>query len=336
MKKSYYLFNAGRMSRKDNSLKFTAMDEEGNEKETRYIPIEGTEELFVFGSLEANSALYNFLGKNKIQVHFFDYYEHYTGSFQPKDYLLAGKVLIAQTKAYLEKENRLSLAKKFIEGASSNILKNLKYYNSESRGKDLQTEIDTINSLILEIANTNDVAQLMGIEGNIRQVYYKGFNIIINDFMMENRSKRPPENEVNAMISFGNSLCYAAVLSCIYHTQLNPTISFLHEPSERRFSLALDISEIFKPIITDRIIFKLLNKKEIQETDFVNELNGCYLKEAGRKTFVKAFEDRLHETIEHRELKRKVSYKHLMKLECYKIVKHVLGIREYKPFKIWW
>jgi CRISPR-associated protein Cas1 len=336
MKKSYYLFNPGRMSRKDSTLKFTAMDEDGNEKESKYIPVEGTEELFVFGSLDANSALYNFLGKNKIQVHFFDFYEHYTGSFQPKEYLLAGRVLIAQTQVYIDKDRRLATAKKFIQGASGNILKNLKYYNSESRGKDLQTEIDTIESLALGISSVNDVSELMGIEGNIRQVYYKGFNTIINDFMMENRSKRPPENEINAMISFGNSLCYATVLSCIYHTQLNPTISFLHEPGERRFSLALDIAEIFKPIITDRIIFKLLNKKEIQGSDFVNELNGCYLKDSGRKTFAKAFEDRLHETIEHRELKRKVSYKHLIKLECYKLVKHVMDIREYKPFKIWW
>ena len=176
----------------------------------------------------------------------------------------------------------------------------------------------------------------MGIEGNIRQIYYLGFNTIVNDFMMGNRTKRPPQNEVNAMISFGNSLCYSAILSNIYHTQLSSTISFLHEPGYRRFSLALDLSEIFKPILTDRIIFKLLNKKEIQEQDFVHELNGCYLKDSGRKTFVKAFDERLQETIEHRELKRKVSYKHLIKLECYKIVKHIMDIREYKPFKIWW
>lgn len=336
MKKSYYLFNPGKMSRKDNTLKFTTLDENGNEKESRYIPVEGTDEIFVFGSLEANSALYNFLGKNQIQVHFFDYYEHYTGSFQPKEYLLAGRVQIAQTQVYLDKVKRLDIAKKFIQGASGNILKNLKYYNSESRGKDLQTEIDTIENLAQGLSNIQEVPELMGIEGNIRQVYYNGFNTIINDFMMGNRTRRPPENEVNAMISFGNSLCYASVLSNIYHTQLNPTISFLHEPGERRFSLALDIAEIFKPIITDRIIFKLLNKKEIQENDFSHELNGCYLKDSGRKIFVKAYEERLHETIEHRELKKKVSYKHLIKLECYKIVKHIMGIREYKPFKIWW
>lgn len=336
MKKTYYLFNPGKLSRKDNTLKFTTLDENGAEKESRYLPIEGTEDLFVFGAMDANSSLYNFLGKNRVAVHFFDFYEHYTGSFMPKEYLLAGKMQIEQTRFYLDDVKRLALAKKFVEGSCSNILKNLKYYNADSRGKDLETEISGIENLSLGISESKRITELMGVEGNIRQVYYSSFGVIVNDFAMGNRSKRPPENELNAMISFGNSLCYSLVLGCIYHTQLNPTISFLHEPGFRRYSLALDISEIFKPILVDRIIFKLLNRKEIQENDFVHELNGCYLKESGRKVFVRAFEDRLQETIEHRDLKKKVSYKHLVKLECYKIVKHLLDIREYKPFKIWW
>lgn len=147
MKKPYYLFNPGRLSRKDNTLQFILLDEEGNEKSKRAIPIEGVDELFVFGSLDANSALYNFLGKHHIQVHFFDYYEHYTGSFLPRDYLLAGKVLINQTKHYIDTNKRNELAKKFIQGASDNILKNLKYY--ASRGKDLQKQIQEIEMLKL-------------------------------------------------------------------------------------------------------------------------------------------------------------------------------------------
>src|SRR5690606_384185 len=103
MKKSYYLFNPGRMSRKDNTLKFTPIDGDGREGVSKYIPVEGVSDLYCFGSLDANSALYNFLGKANIAVHFFDYYEHYTGSFSPKEYLLAGKMQIAQTKHYLDK-----------------------------------------------------------------------------------------------------------------------------------------------------------------------------------------------------------------------------------------
>ncbi|MBN9351913.1 MAG: type I-B CRISPR-associated endonuclease Cas1 [Chitinophagaceae bacterium] len=334
MKKSYYLFNPGRLSRKDNTLKFTPVDENGTEGAPKYIPVEGVSDFYCFGSLDANSAFYNFLGKQQIAIHFFDYYEHYTGSFMPKDYLLAGKMQIEQSKKYINGSHRLAIARKFIEGAAFNILRNLKYY--QSRGKELSGCIESIEQLNTGISESTDVDALMGIEGNIRQIYYDAFDIILNDFSMDGRSKQPPKNEVNALISFGNMMCYAMCLGQIYHTQLNPTIGFLHEPGFRRYSLALDIAEIFKPILVDRVIFKVLNKKEIQEKDFDIQLNKVTLKDAARKTFVKSFEEKLNETIKHRSLKRSVSYKHLVKLECYKLTKHILNMEEYKPFKAWW
>ena len=167
-------------------------------------------------------------------------------------------------------------------------------------------------------------------------VYYESFDLIINDFQMGSRTKQPPSNEINALISFMNMLCYTLCLDMIYHTQLNPTISYLHQPGERRFSLALDLAEIFKPILVDRILFSLLNKKIVQRLDFDYKINSCLLKERGRKKVVRAWDERLNESIKHRVLKRNVSYRHLVKLECYKLVKHILGIEEYKPFKAWW
>lgn len=334
MKKTYYLFNPGRLSRTDNTLKFTPVDEDGHEQTPRYLPVEGIDELYVFGALDANSALYNFLGKNDIAVHFFDYYENYTGSFMPRDYLLSGRMLLCQTAQYSDKKKRMIIARKFIDGASFNMIKNLKYYNN--RGKDLEPIIEQIELYKQKIPETKEVDELMGIEGNIRQMYYEAFNLIINDFTMGNRTKQPPQNEVNALISFGNMMCYSECLRSIHQTQLNPTISYLHTPGERRYSLSLDISEIFKPILVDRVIFRVLNKKEIQEKHFEKNMNRCLLNESGRKVFIQAFEERLTETIQHRSLKRNVSYKHLVKLECYKLAKHVLNIEEYKPLKMWW
>jgi CRISPR-associated protein Cas1 len=189
---------------------------------------------------------------------------------------------------------------------------------------------------MLNINNASAIEELMGIEGNIRICYYDAFAVIINEFEMGVRTRRPPSNEVNAMISFVNSLCYTLCLDTIYHTQLNPTISFLHQPGERRYSLALDVSEVFKPVLTDRLIFSLFNKKQVQSCDFDTKLNRCLLKDNGRKTVVKCWDEKLNETIRHRSLGRSVSYKHLVKLECYKLAKHILGMEEYKPFKAWW
>lgn len=339
MKKTYYLFNPGTLERKDNTLKFTPFEEDGNGEmlksgQPRYLPVEDIMEFYVFGSLRANSSLYNFLGQKGIAVHFFDYYENYTGSFMPRDSLLSGRMILAQTSAYQNKKKRIELARKFVEGASFNMTKNLRYYNT--RGKDLDGLIEKIEEYTSQLPYLNAVDAIMGIEGNVRQIYYKGFDLILNDFSMDGRSKMPPRNEVNALISFGNMMCYSQCLRAIHQTQLNPTISYLHTPGERRYSLSMDISEIFKPILVDRVIFRLLNKRELQEKHFDNKLNRCLLNPTGKKIFVKAFDERLSETIQHRSLKRKVSYKHLVKLECYKLSKHLLGMEEYKPFKMWW
>ena len=334
MKKTYYLFNPGRLSRKDNTLKFTPVDEDGNDLKPRYLPIEGVEDFYVFGSLDANSSLYNFLGQKQVNVHFFDYYENYTGSFMPRDYLLSGKMLINQVKTHLNKKSRLEIAKKLIEGAAHNMLKNLAYYNN--RGKDVEAIMKVIETYVPRIQDQGSVEELMGIEGNIRMNYYEAFNEIITDFEMSGRSKQPPRNEVNALISYGNMMCYSQCLRAIYQTQLNPTISFLHSPGERRFSLALDLAEIFKPLLVDRIIFKVLNKREIKKEDFDIKMSNIRLKDKGKKKFIESFENRLNETIQHRVLKRSVSYKYLIRLECYKLIKHIMVMEEYKPFKIWW
>lgn len=338
MKRSFYLFSSGILERKDNTLKFTpiSLDEDGQEvgQQPRYIPIEDVSELYAFGSLRANSSLYNFLGQRDVPVHFFDYYENYTGSFMPRDGLLSGKALLAQAKAYQNGRRRTDLARKFIQGAAWNMVMNLNYYNR--RGKDLNGKIDEIKSFYQALADASTVEEVMGVEGNVRRIYYSAFDFILDDFKMGDRTKQPPENEVNALMSFGNMMCYTETLRAVHQTQLNPTISFLHTPGERRYSLCLDVSEIFKPIIVDRVIFKVLNKHAIQKTHFDRKLNSCLLNEKGKKIYVAAMEERYNETFRHRSLGRNVSYRHLIKLECYKLLKDILGIEEYKPFKMYW
>lgn len=334
MKKTYYLFNPGKLTRKDNTLKFTPVNEEGVTQKPRYLPVEQVEELYVFGSLDAGSSLYNFLGKHQILVHFFDYYENYTGSFMPREGLLSGKLLVAQANFNYRKSKRLPIAMAFVDGGSFNMLKNLRYY--ARREKNLIAEIDDIEKLRNRIVNVQGIEELMGVEGNIRKVYYRGFDEILSDHKMGGRSYRPPENEVNALISFGNMMCYSQCLRAIHQTQLNPTISFLHQPGERRFALALDLAEIFKPILVDRLIFRMLNRHELKPSDFESGINRIVLKDKAKKKFVQAWENRLSETIQHRTLKRSVSYKHLIKLEAYKLIKHIMNIEEYKPLKMYW
>ena len=337
MKQPKYLFNAGRMSRQDNTLKFTPVDEAGVEGQPRYLPVEQISDLYVFGSLDANSALYNFLGQQHIAVHFFDFYDNYTGSFMPREYLLAGKMQVEQTKHYMAAKKRIDIARRFVQGAADNILRVLKYHDNRDKNKALAEAIATIERLLASVLTATDVPMLMGIEGNIRQTYYGCFDAIVGQtFCMDGRSKRPPLNELNALISFGNMMCYTVCLSTIYHTQLNPTISFLHEPGVRRYSLALDLAEVFKPILVDRLIFRMVNKRQLQPSDFRVEIGGCVMKGPAQKRFVEGFRDQLKETIKHRVLGRSITYRSLVKQECYKLQKHLLGMEEYRPFRAYW
>ncbi len=330
MKQSYYLYKSGRIQRKDNSLEIVYKD---NTKKS--IPIERVDDIYVMTEFDFNTSLLNFLGKYGISVHFFNYYGFYTGTYYPKEQLVSGKLLVKQVESYTNKKKRLEVAKAFIDAAAYNIYRNLVYYNN--RGKDLSVYMQEIEYLRKQISQCKNVQELMGIEGNIRKSYYASWNTIINqDIEFEKRVKNPPDNAINSLISYVNTIIYTRVLSEIYKTQLNPTISYLHEPSERRFSLCLDVSEIFKPILADRLIFSMLNKKQITEKDFEKELNFLYIKENARKEITKEIDKRLQTTIKHKKLGREVTYEYLMRLELYKLIKYFTEDIPYEGFKIWW
>lgn len=331
MKQSYYLYKSGRLQRKDNTLEIVYKD---NTK--KVIPVERVEDIYVMTEFDFNTALLNFLSQYGIKIHFFNYYGFYTGTYYPKESLVSGKLLIKQVEHYTDSNKRIKIAKAFIDSASYNIHRNLVYY--KNRGKDLEEFIKEIEFYRNQIENCKDVNELMGIEGNIRKVYYSSWNDIINqDIKFEKRVKNPPDNAINSLISYVNTIIYTRVLSEIYKTQLNPTISYLHEPSERRFSLCLDIAEIFKPLIGDRLIFSMLNKKQITENDFEKNLNFLYIKDKPRMEITKEMDKRLQTTIKHKKLDREVSYEYLVRLEVYKLIKYLLGDEEkYEGFKMWW
>lgn len=330
MKQSYYLYKSGRLKRKDNTLEIVYAD---NTK--KCIPVERVDDIYVMTELDFNTNLLNFLSPFGINVHFFNYYGFYTGTYCPKESLVSGKLLIKQVEHYNDKEKRLYIAKAFIESSSYNIYRNLTYYNN--RGKNLKDYMNDIDYLRKQIKLCKDVPELMGIEGNIRKSYYDSWNTIINqDIAFEKRVKNPPDNAINSLISYVNTIIYTRVLSEIYKTQLNPTISYLHEPSERRFSLCLDIAEIFKPIIADRLIFSMLNRRQITEKDFEANLNFTYIKEEARKNITREIDSRLQTKIKHKKLNREVSYEYLIRLEMYKLIKHLLEDEEYEGFKMWW
>ncbi len=330
MKETLYIFSDGKLKRQANTLYF-----EGGEKK-KYIPVEHICSMMIFGEITINKKLLEFLSQNEILLHFFNHYGYYVGTYYPREHYNSGYLILKQAEFYLDKEKRFVLARKFVEGAIINMLRVLKYYNT--RGCNLESCIEGIENLQEKVFIQEGIEELMAIEGNVREKYYEAFNDIIKDenYPFPKRTKRPPKTRLDALISFGNSMFYTVALCEIYKTHLDPRIGFLHSTNFRRFTLNLDISEVFKPVIVDRMIFSLLNKNMLRESHFVKELDGVFLNEKGRELFIREFEDKLKSTIKHNKLKRNVSYRRLLRMELYKLEKHLIGEEEYEPFAARW
>ncbi len=330
MKRSLYIYNGGQLKRQDNTLHY--ISEKGDKKD---LPIETVSDIYVMTEMSLNTALLNIASKYGICMHFFNYYDFYTGSFYPKEQLLAGNLLVHQVTHYTDYEKRVDLAKRILLAASANIYRNLRYYNG--RGKDVSEAMQRIEYLRKDLSHYQTIQELMGCEGNIRRTYYETWNTIVDQpINFDKRVMNPPDNRINSLISYVNSLVYTTVLSQVYQTQLNPTISYLHEPGVRRFSLCLDLAEIFKPLIGDRIIFSLLNRNQITDDSFTEGLNFLHLKKEASMTIMAEFDKTLARTIKHKELGKDVTYKYLIRLEIYKLIKHLLGEKEYLGFEMWW
>lgn len=322
--RDYYIFKSGRLRRNENTVEFE--DTTGVKKS---LPVNDIYCIHLFGEIDLNTKLIVFMNQYGIPLHFYNYYGYYSGSYYPREKLLSGFLIVKQVRFYIEIQNRLTIAREFVNAAIHNILANLEHY--KKNGKDVSSFIEKIKEEYVLLESVSNIAELMGLEGRVRDLYYSSFNSFLREgFEFEKRTRMPPQNMMNSLISFGNSLLYATVLTEIYHTQLTPTISYLHEPGERRYSLALDMSEVFKPIIVDRTIFNLINNRIIKEEHFLEDLNFCYLNEQGRRTFLAEYQKKLDTTVKNATLKRNISYQRLIRIECFKLVKHLLGEKDYK------
>ncbi len=324
--KPIYIFSSGRLSRRQNTLFL----ESGDGKKP--VPIKRVSEIYVFGEVELNKRLLEFLTQNRIPMHFFNRYEYYVGTYYPREYLNSGFLTLKQAEHYLNPTLRLDLARRFTQGAIANMRRVLDYYRR--RGADLQSAIAVLEDLASKVPETDGIPELMALEGNAREVYFHAWDHILpSEFALHIRTRRPPRSPINALVSFLNSLLYTAVLGQIYQTHLDPRIGYLHETNYRRHSLNLDIADVLKPTYVDRLIFRLVNRGQVSEKHFMREGGGVFLNDHGRRIVVEAWEEFLQTSYKHPRLKRSVSWRTTIRLELYKLEKHLLGDEVYEPFR---
>lgn len=323
-----YLMSKGVLERKDNSVNFK------NEQGNNYIPIENIDEIYCLNEVSFNTKLIDFLSKNGVVLHLFNHYEGYSGTFYPRDKYVSGKLTIEQVKAYETKREKI--AKAIVSGIATNIYEVLYHYYRHDC-KELKPYLDYLKDEVdSELNDLKTVNEIMLVEAKIWNYFYEQFNYFLrNDFVMNKRVKRPPDNPINALISFGNTILYTKTISQLYQTHLNQTISFLHSAGESRFSLSLDLSEVFKPIIVYKTIFDCINNRKLSvEKHFDKKLNYCLLNETGKKIFIAALEERFSQTYENKKLKRKVSLLTAIKYDAYKLIKEILEDVDFVPFSL--
>jgi len=261
--RTLFIRSHGKLIRDKNTLAFVFPN-----KEKRYIPINQIKEIFVFSNVSLTSGAIKMLLYYRIPIHFYSKTGNYLGSLYPKN--MPGKVIIKQVEKYLDYGTRLYIAKSIIEACRNNFYEVFRRKSSEAK-----------RFMEIHIYQANNIAEVMGLESQIFKLAYELFDKI-SKFKVVERTRHPPLNEANALISFLNSILYGLILTEIYKKGLLPTISYLHEPMENRPSLSLDIAEIFKPIFTFRLALRLFNKGMLREEHFTKSEKGVYLNENGR------------------------------------------------------
>jgi len=324
--RTHFLITNGRLRRQDNNLYFDRYDEEGNILRSGPLPIKAIDEIYLFGKIDLDSYSMAFIAHNNILLHFFSPYQAFRGNFFPNtsnSVNKSGFVLLQQLRAFDDKIHRLYIAKQITKGHFINGTNNCKRYKVDF---DVAPHLESLK-------NSQRISEVMTSEGAFQKNYYQSWNSIIKNqrsFKFTTRSKRPPIDKINALISYINTRIYNIVLSEIYKTELDPRIGFLHEPNYRSLSLHLDIAEIFKPIIGDSIIFTLLNKNEITAKDFKTDSGRIrFTNEAIKKIEMKIIKKMTEQTIIGEQ---KLTWRQVIRREVNRIKRNIIETSEYEPF----
>ncbi len=326
MKHEIYIISNGKLFCDSGTIGFVDID--GNKKN---YPIRNISDIYCMGSISLTSGIIKRVLTNELNIHFLSKYGTYRGSLSYSS-ILDGKVIRRQVQASIDNKKRLVIATEFLES----LKKAIKYLwiKYEKKGYLLRGYIESLDLINFNKARTPQ--ELLGYEAGMWRLLYDSLKILIKNFDFEKREYYPPRGEINAMISFGNMVLYSEVYSIIKEVGLLAEIGFLHESNENRYTLAIDIAEMFKPVIVLSTIIYLTNKKIINKNDFTNENNYTYLNEEGKYTFIKELNKRLNKTSYIKELKRKVTTRFLIKRECQKLKESLKENKKYESYKKWY
>ena len=309
----------------------------------RDIPLIHLGQVVLCGNISVTTPVMQTLLNEGIPVVYLSAYGRYQGVLMPQ--ISRNSFLrVAQHRVADDLERCLALAKAFVHGKISNM--RLMLQRRKWRGKtETDAEEATIESSIAGMRNmrgrlpkAENLSELLGLEGNASADYFRSFSSMLNSemgFSFEHRTRRPPKDPTNALLSFAYSLLTADVISAIQIVGLDPYVGFFHQQTYGRPCLALDLMEEFRPIIADSVVVTLINNRQITPNDFTQSHGGWFLKDAARKKFYAAYEKRKNETITHPVFKYKLSFRRALELQVRLLAKCLMGeIETYTPLTV--
>ena len=178
---------------------------------------------------------------------------------------------------------------------------------------------------------------LLGIEGAAASVYFANFGAMIraedSEFDFRVRTRRPPKDPVNAVLSFLYSMLIKQALVSAISVGFDPYMGFYHQPKYGKPALALDLAEEFRPIVADSAALTLFNNAELKPPDFIRRSGAVSLTQEGRKAVIRAFERRMDTLIRHPLFGYSISYRRIMEVQARLLGRHVLGeLKKYPAF----
>ena len=324
----------------------------------RDIPLIHLGQVVLCGNISVTTPVMQTLLNEGIPLVYLSAYGRYQGTLTPQ--ISRNSLLrVAQHRVADDPERCLALAKAFVHGKIANMrtmLQRRKWRNRTPNNEnpdsalqtneietgdghtDISSSIDGITAMRQKIPKAEGLPELLGIEGNASAAYFQSFSAMLKPalgFSFERRTRRPPKDPTNALLSFAYSLLTADLISAIQTVGLDPYVGFFHQQNYGRPCLALDLMEEFRPIIADSVVITLINKRQIKPDDFTQSHGGWFLNDAARKRFYAAYEGRKNETITHPVFKYKIDFRRAIELQVRLLAKYLMDeIETYTPLTI--
>ena len=315
-----YIYEQGIILRyKENRLLITYTN--GDYKS---IPIENIDNVVIFGGIQLSTAcMHNLLIKG-IHVTFLSKTGSYFGRLESTSNINIDRQR-EQFRKSDDKEFCLAIAKKFIKGKATNQRTLLIRANKDLKSEILSSVVNSMFGIIKDINDSKTIEELMGVEGYLARLYFNAINRIIDKkYSFKTRTKRPPKDPFNAVISFGYTLLHYEIFTTLVTKGLNPYAAFLHSDRHKHPALCSDLMEEWRAILVDSMAIALLNNNKItyEDFDFDEKSGGVFLNKKSCGKFVEQFEKRLRQEVSYiTEVPYKMSFRRIIEYQVMLLIK---------------